>query len=62
MLVVTGHTQCGAVTGAVDMARSEEDDMEVLSVGHIGKVLGNIIDASSMVLGRQPRVSVEDGH
>lgn len=60
LLVVTGHTQCGAVTGAVDMARSEEDDMEVLSIGHIGKVLGNIIDAAKEAVAQLPRETAQE--
>lgn len=57
LIVVLGHTQCGAVTAALDQARKPE---AVNDASNIGKVLEQIISSASSALGSSPDAKPEE--
>jgi len=57
LVVVTGHTKCGAVTAAIDLARQGKSADQSTS---IGKVLRNIMDSAVEAVRRLPEGSVSE--
>eukprot|EP00403_Amphidinium_massartii_P040330 CAMPEP_0178451802 /NCGR_PEP_ID=MMETSP0689_2-20121128/43889_1 /TAXON_ID=160604 /ORGANISM="Amphidinium massartii, Strain CS-259" /LENGTH=721 /DNA_ID=CAMNT_0020077433 /DNA_START=76 /DNA_END=2237 /DNA_ORIENTATION=+ len=58
LLVVTGHTKCGAVTEAVKAIRANVDLKQV--AGSIGNVLANIADAAAEAVQQLPHATVSE--
>jgi len=58
LIVVTGHTNCGAVTAAVNAVRAKADLKAV--AGSIGDVLANIHDAAAEAVAENPDGSVKE--
>lgn len=57
LVVVTGHTQCGAVTAAVELARLHQTaNLET----NIGKVLGEVMPSASKAVKLLPDASISE--
>eukprot|EP00930_Biecheleria_cincta_P084722 TRINITY_DN74171_c0_g1_i1.p1 TRINITY_DN74171_c0_g1~~TRINITY_DN74171_c0_g1_i1.p1 ORF type:complete len:785 (-),score=127.33 TRINITY_DN74171_c0_g1_i1:459-2813(-) len=57
LIVVMGHTQCGAVTAALDTARKKE---MINDASNIGKVLEQIMESATAALGASPHAQPEE--
>lgn len=48
LILVMGHTRCGAVTAACDFAAHGEDPVQTTGMSHIGSIIGPIEEAVRM--------------
>jgi len=58
LIVVTGHTNCGAVTAAVNAVKAKADLKAV--AGSIGDVLANIHDAAAEAVAEMPDATLKE--
>ena len=60
LILVMGHTRCGAVTAAVDFACAPENVLKVTGCQHLGRVVGDIQTSIDLeVCRRVPELSLE---